>query len=362
MSMTATATAERDSVRFIGDVKARVGAYFTDRKLSQKASATMLVKTAAILAVTGGAYGLILSGQFNAWEMLALAAVIGLGIAGIGFSVAHDALHGAYSEDPWVNQALGYIFDLCGANGYMWKITHNAIHHTHTNVLGLDEDLTVSPLLRLSPHAAWKPIHRFQHLYAFFAYSLSTLFWVFVKDYKYFAQRSLGPYRNLTHKKREWATLFGLKGLYYAWSIVIPFLVLDLVWWMFLIGWLVMHLVAGAVLGVVFQLAHVVEETVHPTEREGGGSADWMVRQMETTSNFGRDNQALNWFVGGLNFQIEHHLFPRICSVHYPAISRIVKATAQEHGFAYNEHPTFSGAVLSHYRMLERLGVRPAAA
>lgn len=359
--MLAAASTERDAVRFVSDVKDRVGAYFTGRDLSRNASRAMVAKTAVMLGVTVGAYGLLLSGIFGLWGMLLLAAVIGVGIAGIGFCVAHDALHGAYSEDHRINRLLGYTFDLCGANGYMWKITHNAIHHTHTNVHGLDEDLTVSPLLRLSPHAAWQPIHRFQHIYALFAYSLSTLFWVLAKDYKYFAQRDLGPYRNLKHKPGEWAAMFGLKGLYYLWSIVIPYLVLDLAWWQFAIGWLVMHLTAGAILGVVFQLAHVVEETEHPTTPISGG-AEWMVRQMETTSNFDCANGALSWFVGGLNFQIEHHLFPRICSVHYPAISRIVKATAYEHGFAYNEHPTFMAAVGSHLRTLERLGARPLGA
>lgn len=353
-------SADRDAVRFVGDVKARVGAYFTSRNLSEKSTGAMVAKTVVMLGLTVGAYALLLTGAFGLWAMLALAVTIGVGIAGIGFCVAHDALHGAYSEDPRINRLLGYTFDLCGANGYMWKITHNAIHHTHTNVHGLDEDLTVSPLLRLSPHAAWRPIHRFQHLYALAAYSLSTLFWVTAKDYKYFAQRDLGPYRNLRHEPREWAAMLALKGLYYAWSIVVPFVMLDVTWWQFAIGWLAMHLTAGAILGVVFQLAHVVEETAHPSERVTTGGADWMVRQMETTSNFDCGNRALSWFVGGLNFQIEHHLFPRICSVHYPAISRIVKATAREYGVLYNEHPTFLAAVGSHVRTLERLGARPA--
>ena len=362
MDMNASATVERDAVGFIADVKTAVAAYFVDRDLSQNADLGMMIKTAIILAVTVGAYALLLTNAFGPWQMLGLAAVIGVGIAGIGFSVAHDALHGAYSASPRVNSLLGFTFDLCGANGYMWKITHNAIHHTHTNIHGLDEDLTVSPLLRLSPHSEWKPIHRFQHLYAFFAYSLSTLFWVLAKDYKYFVQRDLGPYRNMTHKPGEWAAMIGSKALCYIWSIVVPLMVLDVTWWQFLIGWLTMHLMAGTILGVVFQLAHVVEETDHHTERESGGSAEWMVRQMETTSNFARENQALNWFVGGLNFQIEHHLFPRICSVHYPALSRIVRAAARDHGFAYNEHATFRQAIGSHYRTLKQLGGRPVAA
>jgi linoleoyl-CoA desaturase len=188
-------------------VKRRVAEYFAERGISPKANAAMIVKTVILFTVTFGAYALILSNQFTPWQMLGLAVVMGAGIAGIGFGVAHDALHGAYSDKPWVNKILGYSFDLAGANGYMWRITHNVIHHTYPNVHGLDEDLEVSPLLRLSPQAERKPFHRYQHLYAIAAYSLTTLFWVFVKDFRYFRMKDLGPFRDKRHEAKEFATL-----------------------------------------------------------------------------------------------------------------------------------------------------------
>ena len=184
----------RDAASFSDDVKARVADYFTSRGISDKADWRMVLKGLILLAVTFVPYGMILSNRFGPWTMLGLAAVMGAGVAGIGFSISHDALHGAYSNNAWVNRVIGWTFDICGANGYMWKVTHNVIHHTYTNIEGLDEDLTVSPLLRLSPHTEWKPFHRFQHLYGFLAYSFSTLFWVFVKDYKYFLQKDIGPF------------------------------------------------------------------------------------------------------------------------------------------------------------------------
>jgi len=354
--------ASRDASAFVLAVNSRVTAHFDAPGRTDKANAAMAAKTVLILAVTLAAYGLILSPWSGLWEKLALAAVMGVGIAGLGFCVAHDALHGAYSDRPWINNALAYVFDLCGANGYMWKITHNGIHHTYTNLHGLDEDLTVSPLLRLSPQAPWRPVHRHQHLYAFFAYSLSTLFWVLAKDYKYFLQKELGPYAAMRHAPQRWVALVGLKAVYYGWSIVVPLMVLHLSWWQFAIGWLTMHLVAGGLLGTVFQLAHVVEETSHPQADEDRRiDAPWLVHQMETTSNFARGNGALTWCIGGLNHQIEHHLFPKVCSIHYPAISGIVKATAAEHGIRYNEHATFGLAVRSHYRALKALGLKPPA-
>jgi len=347
----------RDARRFTDEVKREVQAYFESRGLSDKATAGMVLKTIILLGGSLATYLLILFGGFGPWVQLGLAVLLGIGVAGVGFAVAHDALHGAYSRNPLVNKVLGMSFDLFGANGYMWKITHNVIHHTYTNIHGVDEDLSVSPLLRLSPEAPLKPVHRWQHLYAFLAYSTSTLFWVFVKDYKYFLQKDLGPYQDKKHPPAEVANLLVMKLVYYGWSIVVPLLVLDLAWWQFLIGFLAMHLTAGTILGIVFQLAHVVEGTEHPLPDEHGAMEEaWMVHEMETTSNFARDNRLLSWYVGGLNFQVEHHLFPRVCSVHYPAISRIVEAVAHRNGVVYNSQPTFRAAVRSHYVMLRRFG------
>jgi linoleoyl-CoA desaturase len=348
---------------FGDEVKRRVAEYFESRNISPKADLSMVVKTIVLLTVTFGSYALILSNQFTAWQMLGLAIVMGVGVAGIGFGIAHDALHGAYSSRPWVNYILGYSFELMGASGYMWRITHNVIHHTYPNVHGLDEDLEVSPLLRLSPQAARKPFHRFQHWYAFAAYSLTTIFWVFVKDFRYFRMRDLGPFRDKRHEKRELAILVISKAVYYAWTIVIPLMVLNVAWWQFLIGLLAMHLTAGLILGIVFQLAHVVEETEHPIpEPDGTMDEAWMVHQMRTTSDFATSNRLLSWYVGGLNFQVEHHLFPKVCSVHYPAIHSIVRETAARHGVPHHRHETMLEAVRSHLRTLKRLGNPTATA
>ena len=317
----------------------------------------MAVKTVALYAILLVPYGLILTGRFPPLAMLGLTVIMGVGMAGIGFSVAHDALHGAYSDKAWVNRLLGYSFDLLGANGYMWKFTHNVVHHTYTNIQGVDGDLEVSPYLRLSPRSAYRPIHRYQHFYAFAAYSLSTLVWVLIKDYKYFLGGEKGPHRGRKLPPVEIATLIGFKALYYTWAIVIPVIVLHLTWWQILIGFLVFHLSAGIILGVVFQLAHVVEQTAHPTPKPSGEMEHaWLLHELETTADFGQENRLLTWYVGGLNFQIEHHLFPKVCSIHYPAISRIVRELAVKYGMPYHVNPTLRSAVASHVRVLRRLG------
>ena len=357
MSAVGITFPNRDVTGFNTEVKERVTAYFEGARKSRHATPSMVLKTFLLLALFFGPYALILSNTVSPLGMLGLAIVMGVALAGIGFAIAHDALHGAYSSNPRVNTLLGMAFDLMGANGYMWKITHNVIHHTYTNIDGVDEDLTVSPLLRLSPGQPLRGVHRFQHIYGFATYSLSTLFWVFAKDFKYFLARDLGPYKDRKHPLSEWLILIGFKLFYFGWAIVLPLIVLTIPWWQFAIGFVTMHLVAGLILGVIFQLAHVVEGPEYPVPDHQGRMEDaWLIHEMATTANFARGNRLLTWYVGGLNHQIEHHLFPRVCSAHYPAISPIVEEVARKHGMPYYQNPTLFAAIRSHHRMLKRLG------
>ena len=289
--------------------------------------------------------------------MWGLAVLMGVGVAGIGFSISHDALHGAYSSNKHVNRWLGMTFELMGASSYLWKLQHNVIHHTYTNIQGVDDDLEVSPLLRLSPESPYRSFQKHQHVYAFLAYGFSTLNWVFLKDYQNLLRKNLGPYQDLRHPIGEVALLVGMKIFYYLYMIVVPLLVLDITWWQFAIGFLTIHFTAGIILGVVFQLAHVVEGPDHFSGEGDRVMEDaWLVHEMKTTANFAQHNKLLCWYVGGLNFQIEHHLFPKVCSIHYPAISPIIRRVAKKYNIPYHYHPTLGKAILSHYRMLKRLG------
>lgn len=342
---------------FTMEVKQKVNAYFEENKLSKHANTAMIIKTIVLLSVFVGSYALIISGVFSLSVMWLAAFLMGVSMAGIGFSVSHDALHGAYSSNSKVNTALGLTFDILGANGYIWKITHNIIHHTYTNIQGHDEDLEVSELIRLSPHTPHKPIHKYQHIIAFIAYSLATVFWVVAKDFIYFFKKRLGPYENKKHPAKEWAILIVTKLAYYIYAIVLPLMILPITWQEWLIGFLTLHLTAGLILGVIFQLAHVVEETEHPVPNEEMTIENhWLVHEMLTTSNFARKNKILSWYIGGLNYQIEHHLFPHVCSIHYPEISHIVEETANKYGIPYKQHETFTEAVVSHYRTLKKFG------
>jgi len=349
--------ANKNAKAFTNEVRSRAAEYFERTGKSRHATAGVLVKTVIVLAATFGSYALIMTGQLSLGQMWALTFLMGVGMAGMGFNVAHDALHGAYSSIPWVNRFLGFSFDSVGANGYMWKITHNVIHHTYTNIHDVDEDLTVSPLLRLSPGSRHYWFHRYQHVYGILAYGLATVNWLFAKDFQQFLKRDIGPYANKIHPGKEIAILIVGKILVFAWMIVLPLVLLDITWWQFVIGFLTLHVTAGVILGVIFQLAHVVEGPEFPLpEDDGDMEYAWMVHQMRTTSNFAPSNKPLSWYIGGLNYQIEHHLFPQTCSIHYPELAPMVREVAAAHDIPYHSNPTFRAAVASHVRMLKRLG------
>ncbi|GAB3245023.1 acyl-CoA desaturase [Hymenobacter seoulensis] len=346
---------------FFATVRQRVDAYFQERQLSRHANGAMWFKTIFFLTAFVGLYGLILSGQFGPWGMLGLAGLLGATCAFIGFNVCHDALHGSFSANKHVNKVFSLLFNLIGANPYVWTITHNIVHHTYTNIPGHDEDIEVAPgLIRFSEQEPVRPWQRFQHLYAFPIYGLASLSWVLRKDYVKFFQPKIGEHVT-RHPRQEYVNLFLYKFLYYGLFLVLPLLVLPITWWQLVLGFLGLHFVEGLVLGLVFQLAHVVEGTSFPEPTDQGEIQEaWAVHQLRTTANFSPRSAVAGFLCGGLNRQIEHHLFPRICHIHYPAIAGIVRQTAQEFGLPYLENASFAGALRSHYRMLHQLG-RPKA-
>lgn len=319
----------------------------------------MILKSVILAFLYFGSYGLLLTGLLP-WPLAwMLCITMGVGLAGLGFSVAHDALHDAYSANPKVNRVLGLVFEALGGNGDAWRQSHNGAHHGCPNVSGHDKDVDVSPLIRLSPHSAHRPVHRFQHLYAFGLYSLATLNWALAKDYAAFA--GWDAFRSGDHGAAAWGRLLvGKLGFYVA--MAVPFLLLQMPPWRIGIGLLTVHLTAGLILGTVFQLAHTVEGVEHmPASEARAAKEAWAAHQLRTTSNFGTGNRFVEWYIGGLNYQIEHHLFPRICHVHYPRISVIVRTAALDHGLPYNHLPSLRQAIGAHWRMLRQLGKSPVS-
>ncbi len=308
-------------------------------------------------------YGLIVGGLITSPALLILMLIImSLGLAGIGLSVMHDANHGAYSKRTWVNDMLGYSLNLVGANAFNWKIQHNVLHHTYTNVHEEDEDISPRGILRFTPHSDWKFIHRFQHFYAWFFYGFMTLVWMFVADFtrlKRYQTNGLAK-KHKADIRKEWVILIATKVVYISYIFVIPVLFSPLPVWQILVGIFSMHYIAGFLLAIIFQPAHVIDGTEFPLPNdENALENNWAVHQLLTTTNFGNRSKWFSWYVGGLNFQIEHHLFPNVCHVHYRKISKIVQETAREFGLPYKSSTTFLEALRGHARLLKQLGMKP---
>jgi linoleoyl-CoA desaturase len=308
-------------------------------------------------------YGLILGGIVTGTVPLLIAVIVmSLGLGGIGLSVMHDANHGAYSNKNWVNIVIGYSLNMIGANAFNWKMQHNVLHHSYTNVHEEDEDISPRGVLRLSPHSDWRKVHRYQFIYAWFLYGLMTIVWLFFKDFVRIVryQKNGLAKKHQANMTQEWIILIISKLFYISYIFVIPMIFTSLVWWQIILGVVMMHYIAGFILAIIFQPAHVIEGTEYPLPDDNNMlENNWAVHQLLTTTNFGNNSRWFSWYVGGLNFQIEHHLFPNICHVHYSKIASIVRETANEFGLPYKSARTFIGALAAHTRLLKQLGARP---
>jgi linoleoyl-CoA desaturase len=364
MEMSKNLTFATTSRDFVTTLNKRVGDYFKTQAISRQGNAEMIVKTIVMFSLYFVPYFLLITGIVAGKEwQLCMVIIMGLGLAGIGLSVMHDANHGAYSKREWVNTAIGYSLNLIGANSFNWKIQHNVLHHSYTNVHEEDEDISPRGVLRLSPHSEWKFMHKFQFIYAWFLYGLMTLVWMVAKDFVRLVryQKNGMVKKSNANINKEWIILLGTKLFYVGYIFIIPLLVTGLKWWEILIAIFIMQYLAGFILAIIFQPAHVIEGTEYPLPNESRMlENNWAVHQLLTTTNFAMESRWFSWYVGGLNFQIEHHLFPNICHVHYRHIAGIVKETALEYGLPYHCKKTFWEAIYSHGKLLKQLGKRPS--
>lgn len=347
--------------QFYSEVKRRVDAYFKENQISKNGNFNMYLKTVVMFSGYFVPYFLILFGVGDSklfW--LVLSAIMGLAMAGIGLCVMHDANHGSYSRNTKFNKLLGaFSMSVLGGHSINWRIQHNVIHHTYTNVHEHDEDIAPRGFLRFEPHSKRNFLHRFQFLYAWFFYGMMTLMWSTSKDFRQlvrYHKRGLLKGAETTFAK-ELTKLIIAKTCYYGYMLLPYFVIPELSFLEWLLGFVTLHYFAGLILAMIFQSAHVVEATEFPLPKEDGSlENNWAVHQMRTTMNFATKDPVFSWLVGGLNFQVEHHLFPTICHVHYPKISPIVESTAKEFNVPYKKERTFVGALWSHQVMLWKFG------
>lgn len=350
---------------FVHELRREVKQYFKEKGISRYGNRNMVFKTIFMLSLYFTPYILMVSGTVTQpWILALLWIMMGLGMAGIGLSIMHDANHGSYSKNKKVNRVLAYTLNLVGGFTYTWQYQHNTLHHSYTNIEGHDDDINPGKFLRLSPGKPRYKLHKYQHIYGWLLYGLMTVTWTINKDFKQMNRFKKEGAKLSANKSfgKLMTELIATKVIYYLYVLVIPILVLPVPWWTVLIFYLSMHFVCGVILGVIFQTAHVMPSSQFPEPEENGTMENnWAIHQLLTTTNYSPKSRFFSWFIGGLNYQVEHHLFPNICHVHYKKISTLVKNTAEKHNLPYFVQPTFTSAIYNHWLMLRSLGKAPVS-
>lgn len=360
MTAVSKATFNNKDSYFFEALKKRIDAYFINNKIKQSgnyklyAKAILLVSTLILLYIT-----LVFIKPESTVLNLFLCALIGINFAAIGFNVMHDGAHGSFSTKPWVNDMMSHSLEMMGGSSFMWKVKHNQNHHTYTNIDGMDDDIDIKPFIRVSPDQPKKWYHRFQHVYSFLLYSLTYFFWIFWLDFKKYFSGRIGELKIKKMNTKDHILFWVSKILYIMVFIVIPLYNVGII--ETIVGYSVVLIVTGLIISIVFQLAHIVEGAMFPASIDNSKSikieTEWAIHQLNTTANFATKNKFVSWFVGGLNFQVEHHLFPKISHIHYPEISKLVKETCMQFNVNYMEFPTVFAAIKSHVVHLKHVGV-----
>ena len=341
---------------FRDELESEAAAFFERSGVARQGSYALWLKTAVLGAWLAGSYWLLVFVISQPWLAVLTAASLACAMAGVGFNVMHEGGHRAYALSSVVNRGMAFSLDLLGGSSYFWRYKHGIAHHSYPNISGSDDDVHLGMLGRLTPHDRRRAFHRFQHLYIWLLYALLAIKWQLLDDFLSIGKPSIAD----THVPRpptgEQVLFWGGKLLFFALALALPIFFHP---WLRVVGFfLFTDAILGVLLSVVFQLAHCLGEAKFAMPSIPGGAldCDWATHQVESTVDFARDNRPLTWFIGGLNFQIEHHLFPRVCHTHYPALSKIVERVCLKHGVRYLAHATAGKALRSHYRWLRCLG------
>lgn len=341
---------------FHAELKKRIGSYFEEKGAAQTGNMALYTKAIILLVAFVTVYIHLVFFTPVTWLAIGECVILGGIVSAIGFNVMHDGAHGSFSKHKWVNVVAAFSLNILGGNSFMWNVKHNIIHHAYTNVDGLDDDINVQPWMRMSTTQKKYKLHKYQHLYFWLLYSMLYILWIFVLDYSKYFKSKVGSVPLKKMQFWDHVNFWGFKALNLFLYVGLPIYMLGFMPW--LVGFLVFTTFAGFILSIVFQLAHTVEHTAFPMpDAESGRMEDeWAIHQLKTTANFATNNKIVCWLVGGLNFQVEHHLFPKISHIHYPAISKIIRKACEEYGVPYIEYARTRQAIASHVSFLKQMG------
>ncbi len=345
------------AIDFQTEIRRRVEEFFHTSGRPQRDCPRMYLKSAIILITFFSSYTLLVFFSKTWWQAVPLAILLGFSAAEIGFNIQHDGGHQAYSNHPWINKMMAMTLDLIGGSSFVWYWKHGVIHHTYANVTGYDTDIEIGILGRLSPFQKHYKFHRWQHIYIWPFYGILAIKWLFYDDFHEVFVGRIGKHRIPRPKGWELVLFIAGKVHFFLLAFWVPMQFHSPAKVFLFYG--IAAVILGLTLSMVFQVVHVVESASFPMPKPGTNRVEkaWAVIQAETAVDYARNNRLVLWLVGGLNFQIEHHLFPRICHANYPAITKLVEATCREYGVRYSENKSYHAGLASHFRWLRQLGI-----
>jgi fatty acid desaturase (delta-4 desaturase) len=296
---------------------------------------------------------------------LKLALAFGVSQALIGLNVQHDANHGAASKKPWVNDLLGFGADMIGGCKWNWQVQHWT-HHAFTNHNEMDPDsFNAEPMLLFNDYPLGHPARKFYHKFqALFFLPILSFYWLsmvfnpqaFTLEHSGAKQIGIRQDNDFLKNRRIFSTMIRLTYIYL--NIARPLMNG---------GWenastTILHILAmGAAesltLAALFALSHNFEHVDRdPTKdvRANGKAVCWFKSQVETSSTYG--GFVAGALTGGLNFQVEHHLFPRMSSAWYPFIAPKVREICKKHGVRYAYYPWVHQNFISTVKYLHQAG------
>lgn len=346
-----------DDRTFQIELRRRVDAFLKSSGRSQTGGWQMYLKSIVILASFAASYLMLMFVSGSVWTGVPYAVLLGLTMAGIGFNIQHDGGHNAFSKKRWINKGAAMTLDLIGGSSYVWHFKHAVIHHTYVNISGWDTDIDAGFLARMCPHQKQLPFHRWQHLYMWPLYGFLAMKWQLFDDFFYIITGRLSRHRVPRPRGKDLAVFISGKIVFFTWVLALPLLFHPLPAVLFY--YCIAVLVLGTALSLIFQLPHIVKESDFPLPSQGTERMQrpWAVHQATVTLDFAQKNTVVTWLLGGLNYHAEHHLFPTLCHVNYPAIAGIVRETCREFGVPYKSHRSFFAGVAAHYRWLKQMGM-----
>ena len=342
--------------QFEKQLRVRVDEYFKDNNLGKRDSFSMYKKSAIVLSWLIASYCFLVFLNLPHWGIILASVSMCLALNAVGFNIMHDGNHRAYSDNPNVNRLMGFSLDIIGGSSYFWYWKHNYLHHTYPNITGIDDDIEAGIVARLSPYQKRYFFHSYQHLYIWFLYGFLLIKWHLYEDFYNYISKKI--HNHTFPRPKGWDLFLFVFGkiCFFSLAFVIPSMFYPFLY--VVLFYFLITFVQGVILTIVFQLAHCNEEAEFLEYKDENDrlNSSWLVHQLETTADFSRENKVLNWYIGGLNFQVEHHLFPKICHVHSPAISHIVERTCKEFGITYNAYDNLRTGISSHYRWIYQMG------